>query len=73
MSAIVESVRAGMRSRYRSGSTPTPLRWLVHAEAPGYHGEAVHATLALIGECLVERGVSDAAARVNGRTARRMA
>lgn len=44
-----------------------PERWLVHAEAPGCHGERLPRALATIEESLAARHVEGAAVRVNGR------
>jgi hypothetical protein len=44
-----------------------PDHWRVHAQAPGYHGERLANALDTIEECLSERGVADAAVRVDGR------
>lgn len=45
----------------------TPERWLVHAEAPGCHGERLPSALAAIEESLAARHVDGAAVRINGR------
>jgi len=44
-----------------------PERWVVHAQAPGYHGERLENALSTIQECLVERRVEGASVRVDGR------
>jgi hypothetical protein len=44
-----------------------PERWVVHAQAPGCHGERLENALSTIQECLVERRVEDASLRVDGR------
>ncbi|HKB94046.1 MAG TPA: hypothetical protein VKC62_07430 [Gaiellaceae bacterium] len=44
-----------------------PERWLVHAEAPGCHGERLPSALAAIEESLAARHLEGAAVRVNGR------
>lgn len=43
-----------------------PERWVVHARAPGCHGEALDVALAVIGEWQHERA-TDAAVHVDGR------
>jgi hypothetical protein len=49
----------------------TPERWLVHAEAPGCHGEPLPSALAAIAESLAARRVEGAAVRIDGRPYRR--
>lgn len=44
-----------------------PERWLVHAEAPGCHGEPLPSALAAVQESLAARHLEDAAVRVAGR------
>jgi hypothetical protein len=44
-----------------------PEQWLVHAEAPGCHGERLPSALAAIDESLAARHVEDAAVRIDGR------
>lgn len=44
-----------------------PERWLVHAEAPGCHGEPLPSALAAIDESLAARHLEDAAVRIDGR------
>lgn len=43
-----------------------PERWVVHAQAPGCHGESTQDALAAIEECLDERGV-EASIRIDGK------
>lgn len=43
-----------------------PERWVVHARAPGYHGERLDDALAAIEAWRAERGI-EAAVRVDGR------
>jgi hypothetical protein len=45
--------------------------WRVHAQAPGWHGEKLPSALAVIEQCLRERGVDDAAVSVDGEPYRR--
>jgi hypothetical protein len=42
-------------------------RWVVHAQAPGCHGERLESALSAIEEWLVERQIEDAPVRVDGR------
>jgi hypothetical protein len=42
-------------------------RWVVHAQAPGCHGESVEAAIAAIENCLDERGVEETSIRVDGK------
>jgi hypothetical protein len=44
-----------------------PERWLVHAEAPGCHGEGLPSALAAVDESLAARHLENATVRVNGR------
>jgi hypothetical protein len=44
-----------------------PERWLVHAEAPGCHGEPLPSALATIDESLAARHLEDAVVRIDGR------
>ena len=44
-----------------------PERWLVHAEAPGCHGERLPGALAAIDESLAVRQIEDAAVWIDGR------
>jgi hypothetical protein len=44
-----------------------PERWVVHAQAPGFHGEGLESALSTIQELLVERRVEGASVRVDGR------
>jgi hypothetical protein len=48
-------------------------RWVVHAEAPGCHGESVDAAIAAIEECLDEHAVGEAWVRVDGAPYRPLA
>jgi hypothetical protein len=41
-------------------------RWVVHARAPGCHGEPVEAALGVIAEWAEAHGVADPAYRVSG-------
>lgn len=42
-------------------------RWVVHAHAPGCHGESIDAALAAIEKCLGERGVGETSIRIDGK------
>lgn len=50
-----------------------PEQWLVHAEAPGCHGEPLPTALAAIEESLGARHVSSAAVRIDGQPCLRAA
>lgn len=41
-------------------------RWVVHAQAPGCHGETMESAIAAIEECLDERAVREASIRIDG-------
>jgi hypothetical protein len=42
-------------------------RWVVHAQAPGCHGESMESAIAAIEECLDEHAVGDASIRIDGK------
>lgn len=46
-------------------------RWVVHAQAPGCHGESVEVALAAIEAFLDERGVGEMSIRIDGKPYRR--
>jgi hypothetical protein len=41
-------------------------RWVVHAQAPGCHGESTESAIALIEECLHEHRVGESPIRIDG-------